>query len=74
MKSGEKEMNVISENQTVFSNCVGFKKKNNIYQSQFINSEEVRWQHTSWSLTERKLIHISELNSSYCKYNQAQIE
>lgn len=27
MKSGEKEMNVISENQTVFSNCVGFKKK-----------------------------------------------
>lgn len=27
MKSADKEMNVISENQTVFFNCVGFLKK-----------------------------------------------
>lgn len=26
MKSADKEMNVISENQTVFFNCVGFLK------------------------------------------------
>lgn len=42
MKSADKEMNVISENQTMFFNSVGFFLKKNIYQSQFINSEEVR--------------------------------